>query len=183
MKNMASINPTNTKSSNETLAELALQTAQGQIGQSEKPAGSNSGPMVNEYLHAAGLKPGYPWCQAFVYWCYDVAAKKLSVPNTAVKTAGVHDCWNRTSAAQKIAKSDALQHPELIKPGDQFILSYGESTGHTGIVESIVTTAGVTTLHTIEGNSNNTGSREGCEVVRHQRTLNDKALLGFIKYA
>ena len=53
---------------NNDLADLALQIAQGQLGQSEQPMGSNRGPMVNEYLKAVGLNPGYAWCQAFVYW-------------------------------------------------------------------------------------------------------------------
>ena len=172
---MASISTINEVSNTETPATLALQIAQSQVGQCEKPIGSNSGPMVNEYLWSVGLHPGYAWCQAFVYWCYDEAVKKLNKPNPVIRTAGVHDCWNRSA---KITKAAAAAQPGLINPGDQFILSFGNE-GHTGIVEKIEGT----TIHTIEGNSNNNGSREGYEVVRHQRSLDDKILLGFIKYS
>ncbi len=165
----------------ETLACTALEIAKGQLGQSEKPAGSNSGPMVNEYLRAAGLKPGYPWCQAFVYWCYEEAAKWLGIQNPLLRTAGVHDCWNRTSAGKhivKIPKANALLHPEQIGPGDQVILFLSDAEGHTGIVEAVKGNL----LYTIEGNSNKNGSREGYEVVRHTRNLDDKVLQGLIKY-
>ena len=178
---MASINTNNIPSS-ETLAAMALETAISQLGQSEKPIGSNSGPMVNEYLRAAGLNPGYAWCQAFVYWCYEVAAKKLNLVNPAVKTGSVHDCWDRSIASatiKKLLKADAVKAPVLVRPGDQFILSFNGTSGHTGIVER---TEG-DVLYTIEGNSNENGSREGYEVVRHKRNVNDKALLGFIKYS
>jgi hypothetical protein len=146
---------------------------------------------VNKYLSVVGLNPGYAWCQAFVFWCYDEASKKLNVPNPVVKTAGVHDCWNRSipfSRAEhennvvtrnKILKADARQEPNVLHAGCQFILFFGAEAGHTGIVEKIEGDI----IYTIEGNSNTNGSREGYEVVRHQRNLNDKALQGFIVYA
>jgi len=179
---MPSVNPNNNVPNNETLATVALQTAQGQLGQSEKPMGSNTGPMVNEYLHAVGLNPGYAWCQAFVYWCYQVASKKLNIVNPVVRTGGVHDCWNRSTTGATLTKlpiADVLQHPGIVRPGDQFILSFSGNAGHTGIVEKV--DRGV--IYTIEGNSNTNGSREGYEVVRHQRNLNDKSLVGFIHYS
>ena len=177
---MASVNSNNIPDI-ETLAVAALHAAQGQLGQCENPRGSNSGPMVNEYLHAVGLPPGYAWCQAFVYWCYGTAAGKLKLSNPAVKTGSVHDCWSHSASAvgiAKLLKADVVQRPELVKPGDQFILLFGGNAGHTGIVERVEST----TFHTIEGNSNNNGSREGYEVVRHQRSFSDKDLAGFIRY-
>ena len=179
---MAPINSNNEAAVAATLPELALQTAISQLGQAEQPKGSNSGPMVNEYLKTVGLVPGYPWCQAFVYWCYAVVAKKLNIANPVIKTASVHDCWNHVVTQQtmtKLLKEDALKQPELIQPGDQFILLFGGHAGHTGIVERV---EGLV-IHTIEGNSNTNGSREGYEVVRHQRKINDNALQGFIKYS
>ena len=157
----------------------ALEAARGQVGQKEIPKGSNSGPMVDKYLNAAGLRPGFAWCQAFVYWCYAHAAEQLNVPNPVVKTAGVADCWNRTAAARKLSAAAAVEDPQLVQAGDQFILLFGKGEGHTGIVERVE--GGL--IYTIEGNSNADGSREGYEVVRHERALTDKALQGFIRYA
>jgi len=168
-----------------TLADLALQIAQGQIGQKEEPTGSNKGPMVNEYLKAAGLNPGYAWCQAFVYWCYNEAAKKMNIPNPMVRTAGVYDCWNRTvsrNGVTKLLKPLVMNKPGLLMPGDQFILTFGRQAGHTGLVERVDISAKGAVIHTIEGNSNSNGGREGYEVARHTRNINDKALQGFIKY-
>ncbi len=179
---MTSINTISNSAEHETIALYALQMAQEQLGQSEKPIGSNSGPMVNEYLKSVGLAPGYAWCQAFVYWCYAQAALKQKAANTVIKTGSVMDCWNKTTGIKKITKAEAHINPEIVKPGYQFILSFGINTGHTGIVESIDMSTNVITIHTIEGNSNTDGSREGYEVVRHKRTLGDKSLLGFICY-
>ncbi|MES2701862.1 MAG: CHAP domain-containing protein [Bacteroidota bacterium] len=164
-----------------SLASLALQIAQSQVGQAETPKGSNTGPMVNEYLKAAGLKPGYPWCQAFVYWCYAEAAKCMKSNARVVRTASVSECWKKATG-KKLSKMEALQNPTQLRPGDQFILLFDNGTGHTGIVESIVATNAGVVLHTIEGNSNTTGHREGYAVVKHTRRIGDKALAGFIQY-
>jgi hypothetical protein len=170
---------------NNELTALALQIAQGQVGQSEQPIGSNSGPMVNEYLKAVGLNPGYAWCQAFVYWCYREAAGKLNRGNPLIHTAGVHDCWNKSLDSpfiKRLARENAIKTPGSILPGMQFILLFGTTEGHTGIVEKTEVTATGLLIHTIEGNSNTNGSREGYEVVRHIRKPEDKALAGFIQY-
>jgi len=162
----------------ESLASSVIEIAQGQVGQQEEPKGTNRGPMIDKYLAAVGLVPGYAWCQAFVYWCYEQAAIAHNQANPVVKTAGVLDCWNRTAAQFKITKAEAQQHPDLLQPGSQFVLSYGGGAGHTGLILKVEGDI----LHTIEGNSNNTGSREGYEVVIHKRGLHDKSILGFIKY-
>ena len=168
-KNAAAVN---------SLALLALQTAIGQLGQSEQPKGSNKGEMVNQYLKAVNLNPGYPWCQAFVFWCYEQAAKKLGAANPVFKTAGALACWNGTAVNFKVLPADAMRHPGTIKPGAQFILDYGHGKGHTGIIESIEGNI----LRTIEGNSDNDGSRNGWEVVRHTRDLTSPLLKGIIIY-
>ena len=170
------------------IAALALGVAIGQVGQQEEPKGSNSGPMVDQYLHSVGLHRGYAWCQAFVHWCYDQAAQQGGRANPVAKTAGVHDCWNKAGNSsagdpgnhfRKVTKSEAVASPQLVTPGCQFILLFGNGAGHTGLVEKLEGTA----LYTVEGNSNNNGSREGYEVVRHKRSLTDEALAGFICYS
>lgn len=161
-----------------TLTQQALETAITQLGQKEDPIGSNRGPMVDKYLLAVGLKPGYAWCQAFVYWCYATAAAQRSEKCPAIRTAGVQDCWRKTPQAQRITRRDALADLTQIKPGYQFVMLFSGGMGHTGIVEKVEGSF----IHTIEGNSNSNGSREGVAVVRHIRSLTDNALQGFIKY-
>jgi hypothetical protein len=39
-----------------------------ELGVREWPAGSNRGKRVEEFLRAAGLGPGSPWCASFCWW-------------------------------------------------------------------------------------------------------------------
>ncbi len=63
------------------------------------------------------------------------------------------------------------------KQGDIFIMDYGHGIGHTGFVDS-VDQDGIH-IHTIEGNTNDEGSREGFEVCRRTRKIS--ACKGFIR--
>lgn len=161
------------------LSAEALAVAESQLGVRETPNKANEGKQVNEYLKSVGLKPGYSWCQAFVFWCFGEAAEKLGIKNPVPLTAGVLSCWNKTATEQRITKADCIANPEQIKPGDQFIMNYGKGLGHTGIVEKVEGYI----LHTIEGNSNDEGSREGYEVCRRTRDINDKLFQGILKYS
>lgn len=165
------------------LNQIALQVAIEHIGDHEDPKGSNAGPMVTKFLAAVGLGPGYSWCQAFFFYCYLQACLIKSAVNPVIKTAGVLACWNKTAVQFKITVAEARAHPELILPGYQFILKEGNNgNGHTGMIELIEIIGAIVWLHTIEGNSNTDGSREGWEVVRHKRLLSETDLVGFIKY-
>jgi hypothetical protein len=169
------------------IAQLALRYAITQLGQQENPIGSNRGPMVNEYLKSVGLNPGYAWCQAFVHWCYGQAAAELKIVNPVVRTGGVVDCWNRTAVNFKVLAEQAKDGLASIDPGDQVIFRHSNGAGHTGIIEKLSWLDGAhhergMVMHTIEGNTNNDGSREGYEVERKVRKFSDSALLGFIKY-
>jgi CHAP domain/Putative peptidoglycan binding domain len=168
---------------NTKLRAAVLKFADSEVGTMEKPAGSNRGPKVDEYLRSVGLNPAagsFPWCAAFVYWCFQQAAKELKVTNPAVRTAGVLDLWNRAGNAgvQRIAASEAIAKPSLVKPGLVFVLSTGAGNGHTGFVESV---DGVV-LTTIEGNTNLGGSREGVGVFRRTGRKLSAINRGFINY-
>lgn len=158
------------------LLELAIS----QLGVEEDAAHTNHGEAV-KYQIAAGLPKGggFPWCQSLVYWC---GLQAYGEQNPVPRTGGVLDCWNKAVASDTIntlAKEDATT--ENVLPGYQFILDLGKGEGHTGVVESVDADG---TLHTIEGNSNNDGSRDGYEVCRQtKRHIHDTALVGFICYA
>ena len=177
------MNPTKPQS----LLLTALQVAQSQIGVHEQPLGSNTGPEVNQYLASVGLKPGNSWCAAFVYWCYQQAAQSLGMANPVIRTGGVMDHWNRAfkpAVPHRLMAVDVRENPALVKPGMIGILLIAPLTqaGHTFIVESINPNSGE--LVTVEGNSNELASREGCGVFRlHRRTVHDKTLMGFLDYS
>lgn len=166
-----------------TLRESAVKMAVTQIGQKEDPIGSNKGIMVNEYLKSVGLNPGYAWCMAFVYWCYAKAALAMHIPNPVHHTAAVLDCWTKTAVNIKVLATQAKSNPQSIVTGDQIVFKHSNDTGHTGIVEKVVFEQNVWQIHTIEGNTNSGGSREGYEVERKVRLFNDATLLGFIHYS
>ncbi|MBY0478835.1 MAG: CHAP domain-containing protein [Chitinophagaceae bacterium] len=154
----------------------ALKVAVTQIGVMEDPPGSNKGPVVDQYLASVALPPGLFWCAAYVYWCFNKAAVKLNKNNPLVKTGHVMTHWNKT-AGKKILTAEAIDKPSLIKPGHIFMMNTGGSSGHTGIIEKV--DGGF--IHTIEGNSNNAGSRNGIGVFRLQRKIS-KINRGFIEY-
>ena len=67
--------PTTPPPSSPLISE-ALVIASSQIGVKEQPLGSNRGPQVDQYLESVGLNPeegSFPWCAAFLYWCFDHA--------------------------------------------------------------------------------------------------------------
>lgn len=147
------------------LSEKTLQIAITQIGVQEVPKNSNAGADVEKYLKSVGLGKGYSWCMAFVYWCAVEASKQLNTINTLQKTGGVLAMWN----------ARPLLRVKVPQPGDIMILDYGGGLGHTGIVEKVAGTK----IHTIEGNTNDEGSREGYEVCRRVRELSK--IKGFIR--
>jgi len=152
-----------------TLSERALQIALANDQVCEKPKNSNSGPEVNIFLKSVGLKPGYPWCMAFVYYCVGKAAAEMGLKNPLLKTGGVLRQWNETTLRKFPSRASAVKH------GDIFIMQFGHGTGHTGFVEKVSGRL----IYTIEGNTNDDGSREGYEVARRQRAIS--SIKGFIQ--
>lgn len=167
---------TNAEAPNAMLAE-ALITARSQVGIMEQPPGSNKGPQVNKYLHSVDCPPGSFWCAGFVYWCFEEAAKNLNRTSPLYKTGGCLMHWNKT-VGRKIPGAEAANNPELVKPGQVFIIDHGGGLGHTGIIEKVE--GGF--IHTIEGNSNPTGSSNGIGVFQLQRKI-VKINRGFIEYS
>ena len=157
------------------LATLLI-IARTQIGVKETPPGSNRGPRVEEYLKSVHLGPGYAWCAAFVYWCFEQASASLNRVNPLPRTAGCLDHWNKSNGL-KITSQKAIADPSLIEPGDIFIIRGHGIKGHTGIVVGICGEF----IHTIEGNTNTFHSSEGDGVLEQQRRIDD-INVGFIKY-
>lgn len=167
------------------LAEV-LDVAAEEIGVLEKPPGSNRGERVDEYERSAGIDFGEPWCVAFVFFCFEQAAAALEISNPMVdencKTGGVLDLWNRAREASKVATVEhdaALDDPSRVKPGMIFIISTGGGNGHAGLVARIIGNQ----LETIEGNTNDGGSREGIGVFRRTGRNVDSINRGFIDFA
>lgn len=150
------------------LAAAVLDVARSQLHVRESPLGSNRGPEVDEYVKLTGLPPtgGFAWCVCFVFFCFHTASKKLGKSNPMIKTAGVLDLWNKAGqkGVLRVTNLKAKNNPSLVKPGQIFVIDTGKpgGAGHAGLVEQV---AGGK-LVTIEGNTNNGGSRDGIGVFR-----------------
>lgn len=152
-----------------TLADRAVQIAISQLGNEEIPLGSNWGKHVEKYLNAVGLfKPAF-WCAAFVYWCYDEAAKEMDILNPLPKTPGVLDMWNKAPKAWRVKGQP--------QKGDIGVMDFGKGKGHMFIVTS--STAKI--CQTVEGNSNDDGSRNGTEVCRKPGGRSISSCKGFLR--
>lgn len=149
-----------------SLANKALAVAITQLDQQENPRGSNWGQPVKSYLASVGIDFPASWCMAFIYWSFKRAGEEFNEVVPLVKTGGVLTAWNQ-------ATSHRVTAPE---PGDIFIQDNGQGLGHTGIVEKVEDDI----IHTIEGNTNDTGSREGYEVCRRTRKI--ESMKGFLRY-
>lgn len=145
-----------------------------QVGVKEK-TGKNDGVEVEQYLKAVGLGKGYAWCQAFVFWGFDVTSKALNLTNPMPKTAGVLDCWNKSKAFQ--VKKGA--RPE---EGDVFTMDFGKGQGHCGFVLEVLGDY----IYTVEGNTSAdptlpSEDREGQGVFKRRRKISS-INNGFIRY-
>jgi hypothetical protein len=139
------------------LAGDIVEIAEKEVGVQEA-SGRNDGPRVEEYLHSVGLHRGDPWCAAWVSWVY----REAGYP-------GPRTGWS----------PDLFPSKRLVKipePGDVFGI-YIPTQGriaHCGIVQRVHHDL----VYSVEGNTNNSGGREGDGVYRRIRPK-----LGIRKYA
>ena len=149
------------------LSQVAVQVALSDEGKGEEPKGSNWGDYVKGLLASVGIGLPAAWCAAFVYHSFLLASVQLGVKCGVPRTGGVLAMWNQ---------SRDFRVQGMPQAGDIFIMDFGGGKGHTGIVVRVV---GVH-IETIEGNTNDDGSREGFEVARRKRTI--ASCKGFLRF-
>ena len=118
---------------------------------------ANHGAQVKAYLESVGLPQGYPWCAAFVSWCF----QQVDIP--VPKSAWVPSYALRDKMVYKQGK--VLQR--LPKYGDVMLIWYNSLNrpAHIGFVDHW----GERWIISVEGNTNLDGSREGDGVYRKRR--------------
>ncbi len=137
-------------------AEKILDIARRELGNTEKPAGSNR----TKYGKWFGLD-GYAWCMMFVMWVF---AQAGALGLLLKRTASCGDLM-------RSAKSAGCWVTKDYRPGDVVIYVFpgGAAMNHTGNIES-VTASGVVA---IEGNTSQAGSQSnGGQVCRKGRKYN-----------
>ncbi len=142
-----------------------LDVAQSQIGAQELADHGNDGPIVNLYLSQCGLRGRrLPWCATKVSW--DLArwnentAKPLpfAPPNTA--GAWSFEEYDGSHGMRCIRRAN-LKLSDL-RRGDIVMYTFS----HVGWVLSVSPNG---TIYTVEGNTNEDGSRDGYECIKHVR--------------
>lgn len=143
------------------LATASMNYASTQLGIHEEPKGSNSGPEVDAYLAYVGLKPGAAWCAAFVSYCINQASINNQIDTTFKKSASaLHLATNNPTLVM-----DRYRDPIANCIG---IIDEGGGKGHTFFIPFV---DNQNNAHTIEGNTDHLGSREGWEVAARVRDI------------
>lgn len=140
--------------------ESVLAAARPLVGEVED--GDNAGEFVEMVLSSVGLSAGHPWCAAFNYYVFQKAGFASRVPKSA---------WS----PDWVSGGERRKHGN---PADVFGI-YFPSRGrvaHTGIVEA----QQGPWITTIEGNTNESGSRDGDGVYRKKRSVNSVILKTYL---
>lgn len=139
-------------------AKELLAVAVRQLNVREDPPDSNNVRYNTWYYGREVSGNAYPWCMAFVQWCFDQAGVKLPA-----RTASCGTLMNA-------AKSFGIWVTEDFQPGDVAIYDFSgkrRTTEHCGIVEAVLPGYGV---QAIEGNTSASGSQSnGGMVCRKER--------------
>ena len=131
---------------------------------------TNCGPWVRSYMDGHDGSPWF-WCMGFAQTILDQAASSLGKSFTklfpltyscdTVGMKGLED--GLLFRYQKIR-----QDPSLIQPGDLFLIQKSPfDWTHTGIITAIKNDV----IETIEGNTNQEGSRNGIAVMKRTRNF------------
>lgn len=145
------------------LQDNLLRIAAEQIGVTEWPQNSNK-VLYNTWYYGRQVSgSAYPWCMAFVQWCFNQNGTKL--PYKTASCSGLLNWYKQRQPKQVVP---------VPQKGDIVIYNFS----HTGIIES----SNANTITAIEGNttSNNSGSQSnGGGVFR--RTRNKSTVKAYIR--
>lgn len=152
-----------------TIAEAVAQAAESKIGVRES-GGNNKGAALQPFFDADsydpnGTKPGddgYPWCAAFVCWCVmvAVAGRSITFKRPTTPSAWGMEAW---SLAQDRSTWTLKPPGRDIARGDIVVFTFS----HVGIAVGGVDANGY--VKTVEGNTDEAGSREGGGVFAKSR--------------
>ncbi len=147
-------------------AERVLDVARRELETREEPANSNRVKYNTWYYGREVSGAAYPWCMAFVQWCFHQAGVPLPI-----KTAS---CGALMNAAKKAGQWVTKDY----RPGDVVIYDFpgGAATDHTGIIEEVTLTGVVA----IEGNTSQAGSQSNGGMVC-RKTRPAKQIVGAVR--
>src|SRR6185436_19254895 len=130
------------------LGAAALETAKAELAKGVHEEGVNTGAEVDQYLKAADVGPGNPWCTSFVTWALEQNGHKMEGSGWAAVQTWVRNAEAGNNNLEIVSAEDA-------RPGDIVAYDWGgqedfASDGHIGFVASDVKGGKFTAL---EGNN------------------------------
>ncbi len=148
------------------LGELVVAYGEQHLRESPREVGGqNKGPWVRLYMDG-NEGPAWPWCAGFVSFILKQSCESLNVP---IPIKSSYSCDILAANAQekgRFREESRITDRNRITPGSLFLVRRTSTDWeHTGIVVS----AEPDVFHTIEGNTNDEGSREGYEVCKRIR--------------
>lgn len=149
-----------------TFRELALQKGLKEVGVKEVPADSNSGPRVMEYQSATSLGgTGWPWCAAFVNWCYREVGRPLVELTRSASVPVLLSTARKIGWAVHVpARGDVVCYDwDTLTGPDK-----GETPDHVGIIVKITS---ATTFQALEGNTAVGNDSNGGQVMLRDRNV------------
>lgn len=138
-----------------TIREKVQHTYTAEIGTREL-SGKNDGKRVEMYLASIGLGKGFSWCAAFVSWTYQKNGVKHPL-----------SAWAPSFFPKKNIIYSAGKELSQPQTGDLFGIYYPNKKriAHVGFIDRWTDKYAIT----VEGNTNEAGSREGDGVYRKKR--------------
>ncbi len=154
------------------------QTAKTYIGQTEKPLNSGfTSDSFEKKMKAVGWQKKQAWCSYFCELVCKEAMPELTQILDKLFSASATETWKNFDIAQMTS--------ETPKIGSLAVWRFGNGwSGHIGIVSQVID---LNNFVTIEGNTNDGGSREGYIVCEKKRKMNKVFqpkglnLIGFIE--
>lgn len=131
---------------------------------------ANCGPRVETYLSSVHLTKGYPWCSAFCHFAFRQCGTVLTPERkfaAAAQFATAHEVYHKGQLEDYEPLGPGHDWERISEDGMTFCIWYANLNriGHVGLI----TGEDEKYLWTVEGNSSESGSREGTTVRRRKR--------------
>ena len=135
--------------------------------------GDNRGPWVRLYMNGSD-GPQWYWCAGFVGFILKASCDSMGL-SLPINTSFSCDVLAQNAKNKgRFVSEDGVKDGATIKPGSLFLV---RKTSADWIHTGIVVRADANVIHTIEGNTNDDGNRNGYEVCQRTRGYTKK---GFI---
>jgi hypothetical protein len=132
--------------------------------------GRNSGPWVRLYMDG-NQGAAWPWCAGFATFVLAQACAALGRPMPVGRTFSCDVLGERARAAGRLVEGRPADPAKGVPPGSLFLVRRAPGDwDHVGIVAAARPDA----FHTIEGNTNDAGDRDGYEACARVRGYDRK---------